>query len=188
MGRCRQVFLVEPTVEEDRPLIDFQFEENRSNNWLAIDQVLRGERPIEEYPAAHISVMHKAATEWDFYSVPGTFGLFSQRAVDLLAPYTSDNFDFLEARLCRLPFYFVKTRRLLDCLDRQRSVLVWFRSDPTRVKKIERHSFRKDLIEDPSLFSIPEQHGLFATQSVRTFIEQRRLKGFKFTDLERTIE
>ena len=53
-----------------------------------------------------------------------------------------------------------------------------------RVREIKKYRFRKELISDPLLFSIPEMPDLLATQSMAPLIEQEGLRGFKFTDTD----
>ena len=186
MSRTGQVFLVTPSTEEGRPCIDFTFRQNPENNWLLVDQVLRGERPAKDYPSVLILVDHPEAEAWDLYTVPGTFGLMSERAVDLLLPYASGYFQFFQAWLNRASFFFLKRRLALDCLDRERSIFVPFGSGPHAIKLIKRFCFRKECIPDPLLFSIPDTPDLFATQTIERIIREEGLRGFRLVDAEQT--
>ena len=182
MTRTERVFLVRPSIEEDRPEINFGRPENKKTDWLLVDQVLRGERREEDYPSILVLVDHPEAERWDYYSVAGTCGLMSQRAVDLLEPYALPYFKFFQAWLNGASFFFPKRIHTLDCLDRQRSILVPFRTDPTHVKEIKRYRFRMESIIDPVLFSIPEVPSMFASQTIERLVRERELRGFGFVD------
>src|SRR5262249_7441761 len=170
MAKTERVFLVDASSEKGRPVIDFSLPENGRNDWLLVGQVLRGEREEKDYPNVLIFVHHPEAVNWDMYFGGGNFGLMSERAVDLLEPYASDYFKFFQARLNGESFFFLKRKRVLDCLDPERSILVPFRCDPTGIKEIKRYRFHMDRIADPLVFTIPETPELFATQSIDSLI------------------
>ena len=185
MSVARQVFLLSPSLEDERPEIRFELKENQRADWLSIDEVLRGERPLTDYREPEVVVLDAGAELWDFYLVPGTLGLLSARAVDVLAPFADKHFDVLPARISGSPYFFPRTKAALDCLDHERSSLDWFDDERTRVMRIRRFRFHKDRIEDPLVFNIPEdEFSLFATQSVRAAIRRAGLNGFRVLDVE----
>ena len=64
------------------------------------------------------------------------------------------------------------------------SEIITFRSNPGRVKEIKKHVFKKELIEDPIVFSIPESLSrLYTTTTVRDIITRTSIPGFRFTAL-----
>ena len=75
------VFRVDPTVEDDRPVIEFDNRANRGIDWGWLDAILLGERPLADYRELSIVVRRADATIWGYYAVPGTLGLISGDAV-----------------------------------------------------------------------------------------------------------
>jgi hypothetical protein len=178
------VFIVKPSIESERPEIEFGLEFNKRNDWLRVGQVLRGQRDEAEYPKVLILALHPQATAWDFYFSGSVFGLMSERAVDLLEPFAANYFKFFQAWLNGASYFFLKSKRTLDCLDRDESHLVPFPSNPSRIMEIKRYRFHKNRIDDPLLFSIPEIPELFATPTVEAIMREEGLRGFQFVNAE----
>jgi hypothetical protein len=179
----RIVFRVDPSVEDDRPVIEFDAPANRGIDWRRLDDILRGERPTADYRALSIVVERSDAASWGYYSVPGTLGLISGEAVRCIGPSAFGRFVLLPARLNDSGYYFLKVAEVLPCLDLARAEVVPFRSSPERIKDITKYAFHKPMIPDPLVFSIPELPGLFATPAVAEAIERGRVPGFHFTPL-----
>jgi hypothetical protein len=172
--------------EEERPWINFELPQNGKNiPWREIGEVLDGKMPVSNYKPLRLVVNEEEPEQWHSYNVPGTYGLLSKTAVTLMGSYMTRCFEFLEAWINDLPFYFLRKIGSLDCLDRANSVLVPYPHDPSRVMDIERYRFVKEMIRDPIVFIIPEEKGwLLATDSVKAAVESAGLKGFYFTDAE----
>jgi hypothetical protein len=186
MTPTEHIYVVRPSSDETRPFIDFQIPENgRQIDWLRIANVLRGDRSLDEYESVSLVVDHPEATNWDFYSCGGTMGLLSERAARSLGPHASICFDLVEASVNEAPFFFLRVREFLDCLDRARSDVVLYPSDPAAIMKFKRYAFFKDRIPDPALFMIPEGlFGPFGTDAVVHLIRAERLRGFDIIDAE----
>lgn len=184
MSNTEKIFLVRVSLEEDRPWIDFQMEENRRNDWLLLDEVLRGERPASEYPPVRVIVNHPEAELWDYYSMVGPFGMLSERSALILGSFALPYFELCRATLNRSPYFILKAKKPLDCLNHEESILVPFPHDTTRVMDIEKFRFFKEKIKDPSLFTIPEGPWLFATQTIDARIRQWHLRGFRLIDTD----
>jgi len=182
MRIAEQVYLVSPSDEEWRPVIDFTYPMNSENNWGLVDKVLRGVKHDSEYPGVFVVVNDQRATQWDYYSVAGTFDLMSDRAATLIKPFASDYFKFFPAWLNAEPYFMLKSIKRLDCLDRERSLLVPFPSSPQKFMEIKKYSFRKECISDPLVFSIPERSVLLATESIEQMVRRENLRGFQFID------
>jgi hypothetical protein len=158
------VFMVGPSVEDDRPVIEFDALVNRGIDWRRLDALLRGERPTTDYQELSVVVPDADATSWGYYSVPGTLGLISGEAVRCIGRSTLRLFLLMPARLNGSEYFFLKVTEVLPCLDLTRSEVVPFRTSPERIKAIKRYAFNKAMIPDPLVFSIPELPGLFAPQ------------------------
>jgi hypothetical protein len=184
MTLAKKIYLVGSSLEEDRPLIDFTLRENKRNAWLTVGEVLDGERSVSDYPGVELLVKRSDAPNWDFYSVPGTLGLFSERAIGLFIPYATRFFDPVGAELNGAPFFFLREKRALACLDRENSIVVPFASNPSRIMEIHKFVFHQERVTDPLLFRIPELRRLLATQSIKRIIDDKQLKGFSLIDTE----
>lgn len=172
------VFLIAPSFEEHRPTIDFTNPCNRSIDWYLVGEVLSGNEPVEAYQRPSILVVHDDWSDWDYYSVPGTFGLMSSRAVTKLPQESLRMFDVLEASLNDVPFFFLRQREQLDCFDRENAETMSFRANPARIKEVRKYAFKKNIPEDPLLFSVPEVPELFATDGPAGIVSSSDMKGF----------
>jgi hypothetical protein len=174
------------TQSEERPWIDFELPENQPTiSWLDIGRILNGEAVASQYSLVRLVVNEKDANEWHTYEVAGTYGLLSKTAVNLIGHNMTQWFEFLDAQINGLPFYFLRKKNCLSCLDRQNSLIVPFPGQPSSVMRIDRYRFFKDQVPDPAIFCIPEiRWHLFATDSIRRIIHSSNLKGFYLTDVE----
>ena len=185
MKPAQRVYVVGPSFEDWRPMLSY---DDQRIDWLRIGDVLRGDRPVEDYEFVSMVVDHPEASEWDFYMCGGSMGLLSGKAAQFLKPCAAQCFDLLEASLNDAPFFFLRIREYLDCLDRGKSEIVPYRHDSRRIKQIRRYSFFKDRIPDPSLFVIPEGFfGPFGTDGVVRIIRNENLRGFHIVDAESGI-
>ena len=176
------IYSMRPSFEEDRPDIDFEHPDNGGADWDMVNEVIDGEIRVAAYSPFHLTVDSPDATAWDFYSIPGTMDLMSQRAVELLSPVASKHFAFLEVALNEQPYFLLMSTAPLDCLDRTGSKFTPFRSDSSRIKEFERFSFKYALIDDPVMFWIPEWREIFVTPSVRDMVQAAELRGFFFEE------
>jgi hypothetical protein len=150
--------------------------------------VLDGKAPASEYSPIRLVVPDDGATKWHSYTIAGTYGLLSKPVIDLIGRYMVAWFDFLDAWINDVPFFFLRKKAVLDCLDRKNSVLVPFSGEPGTIKRIDRYRFFKEKIPDPAVFPIPEiRYHLFATNSIKTKVEGAKLKGLHFQDAEHGI-
>ena len=70
----------------------------------------------------------------------------------------------------------------IDCLDRERSNIEFFRREPDKVKWIGSFAFHIDQLSDPMIFRVRESPAILATQSIKQIVEDAGLKGFMFED------
>ncbi len=184
MKKSTDVFLFGRSVERRRPRIDFEIPQNGAGfDWLRVGDVIEDERPLEDYVAPRLVVPRPDALDWHFYSDMCSGGMLSERAANLLRPYLDQYFMLLPASINDAPYFMLKSIDSLDCLDRERSDLVYFNdNDPGRVMRVRKYVFHLNRIPDPLIFAIPEfPKRAFCTQTVRRIVTESGLKGFDFT-------
>ncbi len=175
-----------PSTEEGRPRIDFEDPQNVGEAFDVSSEVLWGERPQSEYLEPQIFVDHPQATEWDCYLYPGASCFYSNRAKQLLEPYCKKCIEFYPARLNGAQYWCIKVVERVPWVDNEQSKFTYYENDPDMtIDKIIKFVFRKDLIDDPSLFLVPETwNWKYCTESLKTMIEQAGLRGFSFEDTD----
>ena len=181
---AHDVYEVGTSLEEDRPEIDYELPVIAAIDWLRIDEVVRGVRPISDYEPVDVYVAASNATDYHWYMGAE---LISRTLRDLIEPHTTW-FEFLPARLNGTEYFFVKPteplRRKpggLDCLDRDQSEVRYAADDPSEISWVYRHVFRPGIVPDPCVFRIPESWSrMYATESVKRAVEEARLKGVRF--------
>jgi hypothetical protein len=177
-----KVFILMTSWEDERESHELR---PKNGSWNSIGEILRGERPVSEYEPLDLVGPISNAPDWDFYNCPGTLGMLSRRAVEIFEPYLATCFQPLEATVNGSPFFFLRIISTIDCLNRERSTIIPFNSDPTDIMRIERYYFKKDLIPDPVLFVIPEgSPHLFGSHSIPGLITKNSLRGIEAIDTE----
>ena len=172
--------------DEERPWIDFEIPQNGIDvPWLHYGKVLSGQVPSHEYSPVHFVSDDPTVSLWHSYNIAGTHGMLSKTAIDLIGPYMTRCFEFLEAWVNELPFFLLRRIGSVDCLDRSNSKVVTYPHDPDRVMKIKQFRFFREGIADPMVFVIPENKGgLLATGSIKQIVEEAGLKGLYFSETE----
>jgi hypothetical protein len=186
----QHVFYLYSSVEETRPQIDFTMNQLRGGvDWGLIASVFYNEISETAYRPARIVIDDPDAAQWDFYRCPGTPGLISGRAAAILGPYSTRCFSMLEAYVNDHPFFFLRERGAINCLNRERSVLeIFYPGEPDEIILVKRHPFDKSVIPDPCLFAIPEARcDLFGSDGIEELIRTNDLRGFRVVDAEAEI-
>lgn len=177
-----RIFRLGSSLEQDRPQIDFELPENAKLDWDLINQVLDGRVSNENALPINIIVNSTEATKWDFFGIPG---IFSQRAHDLLLPFATNHFAFCKLALNGIPYFIPKPTIPLDCLDKEKSVIIPYRHDRSRIKDVKVFHFKRDLIPEHVLFWIPELPSrILCTDAIRSLIHTRGFRGFRFDEIE----
>lgn len=171
------VFKCRWSSEEDRPAIDFEDDDNRKNDWLAVGEVIDGTLPVTEFPTVSVRVLHPEALDWDCFMVPGTSGLFSQRFVDAVGMASFEGLRLLPAQLNGATYYFLRCETPVDCFDRSKAQFVTFRSNPSAIMRINHFAFRSEALPQDACFCIPETVALLLTDSVAQRLRSAKLKG-----------
>lgn len=183
MARAEKIYYMAPSCEIERPQI---WETGYFNEWLELDQ---------EFPAGldcvtctelkTFQVRDISALQWDWYGQVGMWGMWSQRAKDLLWPFTNGCLRCFRTSLNGAPYYILRVDSELatDCLDRERSDIQYFESSG-RVMQVKKFVFHEGRISDPLIFHVPEIRDILCTRSVKSIVEDAGLKGFFFQDVE----
>jgi hypothetical protein len=181
MSSITKVFQIRTSLEESRPNIDFELPEN-NNNWGLLDEVLRGIRPASDYLAVHITINREKAVEWDFYSCAGTFGLFSQRAINTLGSAAFSDFDLLPAEINSQSYLFLRCTQRTECFDRGRAEFTTFKDGSDRIMTIHKHAFDLEALDEKNIFCIPEDESLYCSQVIAGNISNS-LKGIRLIEV-----
>lgn len=183
------IYWLSVSVDERYPRIDFSHPKNRGVDWLGLAALIDGGSQASD-PFGHspvITVVPKGRKRslavdalWLEHRV-----LVSERARRTFGELKMPEVEFLALTVNEEPFYALRVSRRIDCLDRERSRIQYFQSDPTRILTIRRHVFRKEHVPDPALFELPGSRArLFATSGVKLAAEHAGLVGIEFVDIE----
>ena len=124
------------------------------------------------------------ADTWHFYLAPGTLGLISSTALREIGKVAARHFDLLPAWVEDREFFLLRCREPLRCFDRARSKFETFPDGSGMIMVIHEHAFLEVKIEDPLVFSMPEDPaGLYCTSSVRDAVLGAGFRGFRFDAL-----
>lgn len=179
-----KVFDCRPSIEDDRPVIDFEKNINAKNDWLSVAKVLDGTKPKSAFPAnIAVRVDDPRATEWDCYFDGGSRGLFSQRFIKAVGSEALRCFVLYPALLNDEQYYFLGCEQSIDCFDYTNARYQTFPHDPSRIMSISHYAFIEDNLPDRLLFCIPESPDLFATESIVERIKASGLKGIRMPAL-----
>jgi hypothetical protein len=183
MQPATKVFEIRTSLESGRPEIDFELSENAQIDWGFVGQVLEGSRPIQDYSTIHISVQHPEATDWDFYSCAGTFGIFSQKVVDLIGADAFNNFELIPAQVNGKGYFFLKCIKRIDCFDRDKAEFIPFDGEPIKIMTIQKYMFKLDKIDAKHIFCIPENENIYCSEG-HSLLFSNTLKGFRLIECQ----
>ena len=79
------IFELDRSIEDERPVIEFDAQINQGVDWQKLDNILRGKVPISEYDEVQVRISRPEASYWGFYSVPGTLGMISATAIERIS-------------------------------------------------------------------------------------------------------
>jgi hypothetical protein len=160
--------------------------------WLEIDERHKAGRPVEDL-LGQVTYYLRLSRRWPrvdcLAMVPGL--AVSERARAALEALGVPGMRFLRFRVNSAPFFLFYTERRVDCLDRQRSEVRYFRSSPERVMQVVRYVFAEERVRPCDVFTVPElSDGMFfwvqqtfVTDAARTALEAARVIGFRFEPL-----
>jgi hypothetical protein len=179
MQVAKKIFEIQSSLEETRPEIDY--EKNSQIDWLLASECLDGTKPASEYLSININIDNSDALEWDYYGCPGTFGLFSEKAVHVLGDNAFQDYQLFPAKINSQSYFFPKCLKKTDCLDRDASTYVPF-DDPIRLMTIQKYVFNLEKIDVGRIFCIPEYKAIYCSQEIESTIS-KQLKGFRLVEI-----
>lgn len=169
----KKIALLLPTDYEDDPVIDY---DRSVIDWekLHIDCWHYSAGDVEsDIGPQTLAVNHPAATSWDFYSVPGTWGIVSDRMWLCLKDYAKGFFDTWPISLDGESFYVLRRTGKVNCLDHDRCGQY---QDGNHID-YDPYEFDESKVPESALFSIPESSFLFATEDVADLVVENDFKG-----------
>jgi hypothetical protein len=181
MHLTEKVFIVFFSQYDTRPFITT--DSNEHIDWIALVELMEGNRPLENYAPIELAVDRPDATQFDFYKCDGRHDVFSERAVRILGDNAFKNYRLFPARINREP-YFILSRCLakIDCFDRKNSTYVECEPPEKLMFSISKFAFFPEKIDPAYFFSIPESQYLFCSQVLAEPIN-RELKGFELIEV-----
>ncbi|OZQ69248.1 hypothetical protein CA600_03500 [Paenibacillus sp. VTT E-133280] len=135
----------------------------------------------EEWQNVHVEITGSRKVG-DCTGVNSNIPIFSEQAVQVLAPYLTSNVELLPLQHPTKSFYAVNVTRLIDGLDYEKSIIEYIEEHPNVIKNVSSFAFKKDIIQDYPIFKIPEYKRLrvFVTDTFKSAVEASKLKGFTF--------
>jgi hypothetical protein len=180
MTLATKIYEIGVSLEEDRPQINFEIQ--GKIDWALIDECLQGIRPISEYHLINIVMDNESFFEWDYYACPGTLGLWSERAIQILGKEAFENYELVPAELGNQNFFFLKCLKRLDCIDKINSIYEHLPSNPDRFMSVQKYAFHMNNIDRKYIFSLPETERLYCSEIYAQSIVEN-LKGFRVLEL-----
>lgn len=107
----------------------------------------------------------------------------SDRGRQALGGLVGDTVEFLPlVELKGRQYFAMNVLQLVDCLDLERSLIMYSSSDSERVLHISSYVFRLDRVREP-LFKVPQYPAdVFATDPVLKLVQEEGLRGVSFLD------
>ncbi|WP_459554321.1 hypothetical protein [Lacunimicrobium album] len=171
------------STEEKRPEINFSTPTNSSIDWEEASAVIVGDLPLENYVPLHISIKSKSYDKWHGYLDGGMGGMFSADFIDSWDDDEFEYYSFLPVFLNASVYYFLRRNQLVDCLDRDRSNLLYYKSNPSEIMTINAFAFTSTAPKY-RFFSIPEYPlRIFASQELQARFQRNPFKGVAFVPL-----
>ena len=179
-------------LDDDYPTINWGRHAPMADLWLKVDERGKAGQPVADL-LGQIGYRLRFSRRWPRVDcvamMPGlAVSLGAKAALEALGV---PGLRFLEFRINDEPFFPFYTDRRVDCLDRERSELEFFRCSPGQVKEVVRYAFTEDRLCPCDLFTVPElsegsffwSHDTFLTEPARQTLEGVGLVGFRFEEL-----
>jgi hypothetical protein len=179
-------------LDDDFPTIDWSLHAPMADVWLEIDERHKLGQPVEDLLdriSYHLLLNRRWPRVDCVEMVPGL--AVSERAKAAMEALGVPGMQFLGFRVNGEPFFLFYTERRVDCLDRDRSEIEYFRSSPEQVMQVVRYAFAEERVRSCDVFTVPElsdgmflwSQETFVTDAVRTILEGADLNGFRFESL-----
>jgi hypothetical protein len=179
-------------LDDGYPAIDWSRHARMAVLWLEIDERQKAGQPVADL-LDRVAYRVRLSRRWRRVDcLPMVPGLaVSQRARAAFEALGVPGMRFLGFRVNGEPFFLFYTDRQVDCLDRERSDVVYFRSSPQRVMHVVGYSFKEERLRPCDVFTVPElsdgmffwSQETFVTDAARAAIEGAALVGLRFKPL-----
>lgn len=163
--------------------INFMLRENAGVNWLAIDEYLCGRRPFDEAATRGVALKVQEAVVSDVLPLGGDL-IVSDRLRTALCEVADSDVKFLPLKINARPYAILLVDRVVDCLDRERSVTRNVPGSPGRIMRIDKYVFDPGRIPAGGMFRIPEKRAaVFATDPARQHLVAGGFSGLDCIDI-----
>ena len=178
MNKFQKVYILWSKRDDALPLF---IEPDKQNvNWLAFDEYLKGEKPIEEYKTVNFIVKKPKKMLCDFYFTAG-LGVVSKRLLELTTVF--DNYKRFSVQVNGEDFFMLLVDKQTDCFDIENSVWVKYDDADTMMGSIAEYTFFYDKVDAKHVFSIPEYNYTYCTDLVKSELEEKANLGFSFIEV-----
>ena len=143
-----------------------------------------GQPMAERWNPPSLTIDGKALRLRDFVSWMIQAPVISDVARSALEPLVSKSVEFLPLiELRKKRYYAMNVLRLVDCLDRSESEILYSPDDPERILTINKFQFDRGRIISAPIFKIPDDPScVFVMQAFIDAVIDSRLTGAKFAD------
>ncbi len=104
----------------------------------------------------------------------------NEKAQRILQPHCEPDVEFLPLLCGPETYHFLNPAAVIDALDRSRSGYFARREQPEHIIVVVKHIFIPERLQGRTLFRIPEDNAVFATQSFADLVERSGLTGIRF--------
>ena len=141
-----------------------------------------GESMKATWVPPQFEIIGKSKKLRDFVSWMLQAPVISERAKIALEPLVGRYAEILPlTQLRNRMFYGVNVTKFIDCLDLEKSDVV-YSADESRVMHVWSYVFHQSKLEDVPIFRLPHGGHIFVTQSFVDAVQKSGLQGAKFTD------
>ena len=111
--------------------------------------------------------------------------VLSSQAANIMSRIRNKGFELLEVTVHgrTKPYYILNVDTVADCLDKQRSKMLYASDDPQKLLLVERLHFVPTRIPDVATFKVPEvRNRFFVTKPFVDVVLETKLTGIYFED------
>jgi hypothetical protein len=131
-----------------------------------------------------VTVSGKSKRLQDFVSWMYKAPVCSEKAKTCLEPVIGDYVEFLLlTHIKEKPYFAINVLKVVDCLDKDNSDLVYSSSEPGYIRNVETYGFIPDRLEHVPIFKVPlTVSSVFVTRDFVDVVINNKLWGAKFAD------
>jgi hypothetical protein len=181
-----EVFEIKSEPLEHQPM--YNYRDPRTRKWKGLDEfeAIISHLPLRDLPHVELWTDTGLACDWDMLPGDGTGSLLSERLYEVFREYAGRCFQYFPVNVDGYPFFIPIRWEPVDCLDYERSQFKYYPHDPSQIMFITKYVFHSDLLSDPQVFCIPEQHRykLCVTSGAKAAIEAIGARNVEFPLLD----